>query len=224
MFKLSDKTKKILANFSTINPSLLFNAGKELRTISQDKDILAVAEIEENIPQQFGINDLSKFLSILSTFKDPTIELKEEHAVITAEGKGEYHYRYVDPSFILSPCDNQIKISDPITTFKLGANDLVELTKIMSISKHPEMAFVADGEKLSVQAVDTRDVVKDNYIKELQEEKKTFRFDIKFEKVRVLLPTEYEVMIAKTEGGGWACLFKNTNMNYYMAPEDTSKW
>ena len=45
--KLSDKTLKVLQNFTTINQSLSFKEGRKLRTISVMKNVLAEAEIEE---------------------------------------------------------------------------------------------------------------------------------------------------------------------------------
>ena len=53
--KISDKTLTLLKNFSNINQSILFKQGKELRTISVMKNILAEATIEEDVPKDFGI-------------------------------------------------------------------------------------------------------------------------------------------------------------------------
>ena len=49
--KLSDNTKEILKNFSEINPNLKITPGKEIKTISTMKNILATAGVEEEFPQ-----------------------------------------------------------------------------------------------------------------------------------------------------------------------------
>ena len=64
--KLSDKTLSLLKNFSNINQSILFKKGSSLRTISVMKNILAEANIEEEIPKDFAIYDLVQFLNNLS--------------------------------------------------------------------------------------------------------------------------------------------------------------
>ena len=64
--KLSEKTLSLLKNFGSINQSILFKEGNKLRTISVMKNILAEAEIAEDIPQDFGIYDLNRFLNALS--------------------------------------------------------------------------------------------------------------------------------------------------------------
>ena len=57
--KLSKNTFKILENFKDINQSILFKQGNKLRTISVMKNILAEVTIEEEVPKDFGIYDLS---------------------------------------------------------------------------------------------------------------------------------------------------------------------
>ena len=51
--KLSEKTLSLLKNFGSINQSILFKEGNKLRTISVMKNILAEAEIAEDIPPGF---------------------------------------------------------------------------------------------------------------------------------------------------------------------------
>ena len=64
--KISDTTKEILKNFSEINPNLMITPGKEIKTISTMKNILATAGVEEDFPQDIAIYDLSEFLGMLS--------------------------------------------------------------------------------------------------------------------------------------------------------------
>ena len=47
MMQISDDTIEVLKNFSTINPSLNFKAGNTIRTVSEQKNILAQAVIGE---------------------------------------------------------------------------------------------------------------------------------------------------------------------------------
>ena len=61
--KLSKSTLDILKNFKEINQSILFKQGNSLKTISVMKNILAEATIEEELPRDFGIYDLSQFLN-----------------------------------------------------------------------------------------------------------------------------------------------------------------
>ena len=71
--KLSDRTINLLKNFASINQSILFKQGNQLRTISVMKNILAEANIDEDFPQDFGVYDLSQFLNSLGLFQEPEL-------------------------------------------------------------------------------------------------------------------------------------------------------
>ena len=49
--KISNDTRNVLKNFSTINSGIRVKSGNTLETISNMKNILAVATIDESFPQ-----------------------------------------------------------------------------------------------------------------------------------------------------------------------------
>ena len=53
--ELSDRTLGVLKNFANINSNIVFREGSELKTISMAKNILAKAQLDESIPNEFGI-------------------------------------------------------------------------------------------------------------------------------------------------------------------------
>ncbi|AIM51751.1 sliding clamp DNA polymerase accessory domain protein, partial [Dickeya phage phiDP23.1] len=57
---LSERTLQLLANFETINPSIVLTPGKMLRSINDSSTVIAVAQIEEEFPFEFPILDLTK--------------------------------------------------------------------------------------------------------------------------------------------------------------------
>ena len=54
MIKLSTQTLDILKNFSGINSNLVVKAGEPLSTISEAKNIMAIANISESFETGFG--------------------------------------------------------------------------------------------------------------------------------------------------------------------------
>ena len=58
---ISNDTLSVLRNFSSINPNVVLKPGQEVKTISEAKNILAVAEIAEDFPTEMGISDLMNF-------------------------------------------------------------------------------------------------------------------------------------------------------------------
>ena len=53
--KISNDTRNVLKNFSTINSGIRVKSGNKVETISNMKNILAVATVDESFPQDFSI-------------------------------------------------------------------------------------------------------------------------------------------------------------------------
>ena len=94
--KLSDKTIKLLKNFSSINQSILFKEGSKLRTISVMKNILAEATVDEEFPKDFGIYDLVQFLNGLDLHETPELDFTRDEHVVIKEGKMRSKYFFAD--------------------------------------------------------------------------------------------------------------------------------
>ena len=78
--RLSKRTLAILKNYASINPSIVLETGKMLRTADADQSILVMTEIDEEIPMKFPIMDLNSFLTILSLepFEECTLAIGEK--------------------------------------------------------------------------------------------------------------------------------------------------
>ena len=76
--KLSNDTREVLKNFSTINQNLLVKNGNVINTMSAMKNIVSRATIPDTFNQEFAIYDLNEFLSALSLFKDPSMAFDEK--------------------------------------------------------------------------------------------------------------------------------------------------
>ena len=68
--KLSEQTVNILKNFSTINQNILVKEGSDLRTMSTMKNIVAKAEIKEDIEQEFGVKFTNEEVAKMQNIDD----------------------------------------------------------------------------------------------------------------------------------------------------------
>lgn len=217
--KLDQRTLQILKNFSGINPSILFRAGNVIKTITPTKTILAKATLEQEFPSSFAIYDLAKFLSVLSLFNDPDLEIGEKSVVIRSGGK-KVNYVFADPNTIVAPKDDkEIKFPSPDVSFELTADALADATKALGVLRQPEIAFVGDGEKITLQTINSKDPTSDVYSVEVGETDKKFTFIFKAENIR-LLPDTYSVDI--TSAG--ISRFVSKDLEYFIAIEQNSKF
>lgn len=134
--KISQQTMAILKNFQTINKSLLFVEGNELRTISEAGTMFAIANIEETIPKRAGIWELARLMAVLSLYEEPILEFGETSFIIKdGSGKKKTSITYTEPELILSPPEGKIpKINeaDIRIKFELGQEDFMSIIKTSS--------------------------------------------------------------------------------------------
>ena len=88
LMKLSNDTREVLKNFSTINQNLLVKNGTAIGTMSAMKNIVAKATMPDTFNNEFAIYDLNEFLSAMSLFKDPTLTFDDKSVQFNEEGGG----------------------------------------------------------------------------------------------------------------------------------------
>ena len=102
--KLSNDTRDVLKNFSTINQNLLVKNGSVINTMSAMKNIVAKATVPDSFNNEFAIYDLNEFLSALSLFKDPSLDFDDKAVKLKEEGGGSsLNYFFSDPSIVTAP-------------------------------------------------------------------------------------------------------------------------
>lgn len=215
--RFDGRTLSILKNFSTINPSILFQPGSRLRTMSPTKTILAEARLKENLEKEFAIFEVSRFLSVLSLFEQPTLMVKENFVTI-ADDKQRVDYVFADKEAIVTPSDKTPQIPNPEINFKLTADTLDRVQKAMGVLKIPEMAVVGENGVISVQAVQSKNSsVSDSFSIDVGTTPHTFKMIFKAENIK-LLHGDYDVSIS-SKG---IAHFLTSDVQYWVAVESNS--
>ena len=80
--KLNSFTHSVLNNFSSINNSMVFHEGNEIRVMPENKTILAEATIPDTFDRTFGIYDVRQFMGLVSLSKDPDLKLNDKYLEI----------------------------------------------------------------------------------------------------------------------------------------------
>ena len=219
--ELSEKTLKILQNFTTINQSLAFKEGRKLRTISVMKNVLAEAEIEEYIPKDFAIYDLPQFLNTLALYRDPDIDVSTNpnFAHIKAGTSQRSKYFFSDPSVIVAPPEKEMVLPSEDVTFNLGEEQLAKALKSSSILQLPDLSVVGGEGAIKVVVSDRKNDTSNEFALVVGETDKEFSFNFKIENIK-LIPGSYSVAISSKN----LARFYNTNykLTYFIALEPDS--
>lgn len=213
--KFSNETISVLKNFSTINPGLVFKPGSVIRTMHPQKTVMASATVSENIEKVARIYDLSRFLATLSLFDDPDVEFTEDKFIISS-GRSKVSYTYAAEAMVVAAPDKDIKFPDPEAVVTVKWKDLDSVIKASGVLKLSEVAFVSNGDSISLSAVDSKNPTADSYDVVIAEGTgtKEFRMIIKVENLK-LMPNDYEVSLS-TKG---LAHFKSSKAEYYIALE-----
>ena len=105
MTVISKPTIEVLKNFCSINKSIVIKPGNQVSTLSINKNILAIANVEEQFDTQISIYDLGVFLGGLSLFEAPQIDTTQKNYITVSDerGKSKTRYFYADPDVIVQP-------------------------------------------------------------------------------------------------------------------------
>ena len=217
--KLSEKTLTLLKNFSTINQSILFKKGNSLRTISVMKNILAEAQIDEDLPKDFGIYDLNQFLNGLGLHQSPELDFQDDSYVLIKEGKMRSKYFFADPNVIVTPPDKEITLPSEEASFELSTSQLDKLLKAAAIYQLPDLSVVGGDGVVKVLVRDKKNDTSNNFSIVVGETESTFSFNFKVENIKIL-PGTYRVDVSQKLLSRFTC--QNYALKYYIALEPDS--
>lgn len=224
--KLSNNTIAILKNFGNINPGIYFRKGKTLKTVSPHKNILVEATINDEIPTDFGIYDLNKFLSTINevVVDDTTYEIDGKNVIILGnKGKNKTTYRCCEPTMIVTPPEKDLVIPDAEITITLEENMLNSILRTASILTSPQVAVESDGTTIKLSTLDTQNDSADTNTSEIGVGNgNKYRMIFKTENLAKILPGSYEVKISSK--GISMFTNKNVPLKYWISTEQASKF
>ena len=217
--KLSKNTFKILENFKDINQSILFKQGNKLRTISVMKNILAEANISEEIPKDFGIYDLSQFLNGLSLHQNPELDFGNDGHVVIKEGRMRSKYFFADPNVIITPPEKAIDLPSEDVSFELRTEQLDKLLKAAAIYQLPDLAVIGEAGVVKLLVRDKKNDTSNDFSVIVGETDKQFSFNFKIENIKIL-PGTYDVIVSQKLLSRFVS--KNHDLTYFIALEPDS--
>ena len=216
--QFSERTLTILKSFANINKSIMMKEGKVLKTITPEKTLIAVANIEDEIPGNACVYDLSRFLSILSLYNQPDVDFGDKYFIIS-EGKRRTKYVYADVSMIHTPPEKEIKIPSADVVVDVNWDDLQSVLKAAGVLQFSEVAFIGKDGTCYLKAIDSSNEGADDYGVEIGETEDDFKIIIKTDNLK-LLPQDYRVTLC-SKG---ISEFKGENVTYYVAIDSKSTY
>ena len=192
--QISSDTINVLKNFSDINQNILVKSGKTLTTISTMKNILAEAEISDDMPQEFAIYDLPEFLRTIDMFSKPSLNFDGESHVEVVEGKQKVKYFFADKSVIVAPTKS-ITMPDTFVSFTFTKDMFEQVMKGINTMGLPDVAVVGDGTAIKMIATDKKNKSSNTYSVDICSSDKVFTGYFKAENFK-MITDDYDVAIS----------------------------
>lgn len=222
--KFSEKSIEVIKNFSTINQGIIFKEGNTLKTVSPQKNVLAVAELEDDIEKEFAIHDLNNFLTVASTSDSGEFLFDDsQHIIITSEsGMGELRYRFSSSNMIVAPPEKDIQFPTPEINIDIPAKSLEAIFRTAGIINTPHIGFISDGENVYATAFDAVGAKNHQYKLNLGKGNgDAYECHFKLENLKVI-PGDYELNISSKGVSHWKN--KNRPIEYWVTLEPGSKY
>ena len=221
---ISNETIDVLKNFAAINPNIVINPGQVLKTISEAKNIMAIADIQEDFPQSFGIYDLNEFLSVISLIESPDIDFDSKFATIKSSTSSVKYY-FSEPEILTTP---QKDITMPECEFGVSITEeqLSQLKKAAAVLGHSELVLSGNDGNITATISDEKDATANTFSFDLDSDnecKNDFNFVINIANLK-LLPGDYFVSISSKLISNWTNVSRTAQINYFNALEKSSEF
>ena len=218
---ISKDTLNILQNFSEINPSLVFNEGSEVKTMSPLKNILAKSKVTESFPKTFGIYDLTTFVGNIQDMGSPDFDFNDNYVCLKSN-EDKLKYFYCDTSIIAYP-EKDIVLKDINIEFSVSK---AEFDKVIKYARSNGLSdFMIKGcsksGKIIVSVFNKSSDTSTDFSTVIGATDKNFKLFLKTETIK-LLSGDYDVKVS-SEG---VIYFKNQTieLEYWVALEPDSSY
>ncbi len=220
--ELNEGTLQVLKNFSGINQNLIIRSGNTIKTISEARNVLATAIVDQEFPNDFGIYDLNEFISVLSLVDTPRLKFEDEYVNIgDSTGRSKVKYFFSSEETLTTP-QKDINMPEADLAFVLDNDTLNKLKRAASALGHSEVSISGKDGVLSLSVVDSQNSTSNTFSIDVDGEFKpdaVFNFVLNIGNLKIL-PGDYEVQISSKLITQFK--HKELNVRYWIALEKSS--
>lgn len=224
--RLSKETIDTLSNFSAISNSIIIPEGNRIRVINESSTCIAYADVQEHFPIEFGVYDISQFLSVQSLVNNGEITFDEEYLTIKNSDRTTLRYQFSDPEYIKAappqvdfPYEGSVEfnLSETVRDSIIKATDRLKLNAISFVSD-------AGSNEIYAAAIDEKDQNKNNFriligasdtIAENE-----FSFNLQPSLIKCIKKGDYDITVSPKG----ISEFKGTGVQYFIALSGKSEF
>ena len=220
--EFSDNTMTIFKNFADINQNILVQEGTKLKTIHEARNVLAIAQVDDTFPKDFGIYDLSEFIGVTNLVDKPNLSFEDEYVTISdSTGRSKIKYFYSSRDTLTTP-SKDIVMPEGEVKFKLESAVLDKIKRAASTLGHTEVSIANSDGSIKISVIDSQNSTSNTFSIDIPgeyAEGTNFNFILNISNLKII-PDDYDVEISSK----LISQFSNPRMNvqYWIALEKSS--
>jgi len=221
--QLNDNTFTVLKNFASIQSNIVIPSGNKIRTISEAKNVMAVAELDQSFDQTFGVYNLDEFLSVMNLVGEPNLDFSDESVTISDQtGRSKVKYFFSSPE-ILTTVTKDIPMPSCEVSFTLDEATLNKIQRAASVLGHEKMVIEPSDGCIRLTVVDSSDATSNSFSIDVpgQYESEQFSFVINIANLK-LIGGNYSVEVSSKLLSHFTNQEKN--VEYFIALEKSSTY
>jgi len=221
--ELNESTLSVLKNFSGINSNIVIEEGNILKTISEAKNILATATLDDvNFEKGFGVYDLNEFLGVLGLVDKPNLKFDEKFVVVSdSTGRSKVKYFYTDTEMLTAPTKS-VTMPEADVTFTLDDDTFNKIKRAAAALGHKELVVTpGGGDSVTLTVSDTQNATANNFSIDVPGTSNLNKYSFVFNVSNLkMMSGDYDVSISTK----LISSFKQKNVEYWIALEKTSTY
>lgn len=216
MTEITKSTLSILKNFLSINKSIVIKPGSTLKALSLNKNVLAVAEVEEKFDREIAIYDLSSFIGGLTIHETPILDTSNDAYVLITDPSGNRRskYFYADPDIITQAPEKDIDLPSEDVSFNLNAEQLRQLSVSAVNFRVEDLCIFGSNGTIQICVTDKKNSTSNSYSIDVGQTDKEFCYCLKIENLK-FIPDNYTVTISNPS----VARFVGKTVTYFVALE-----
>lgn len=219
--ELKDTTLSVLKNYASINPNIVIQQGNTIKTMTEARNVLSTATLDEDFPKEFGIYDLNEFLGVINLVGEPNLTFEDDYVVVTdSSNRSRVKYFYSDPEMLTTP-SKDVKMPMADVTFTLDQDTLNRIKRAASTLGHSDLSITGKDGVLSLSVVDGQNATSNGFSIDVSGEFVGDNFNFVFNIANLkMIPGDYEVNISSKLISHF--VNKEMGIQYWIALEKTS--
>jgi hypothetical protein len=221
--ELKDSTLSVLKNYASINPNIVIQQGNTIKTMTEARNVLSSATLDEDFPQEFGIYDLNEFLGVINLVGEPRLAFEQDYVVVTdSSNRSRVKYFFSDPEMLTTPTKD-VKMPPADVSFILDQDTLNRIKRAASTLGHSELSITGKDGVLSLSVIDSQNATSNAFSIDVSGEFAGDNFNFIFNIANLkMIPGDYEVGISSKLISHF--VNKEVGIQYWIALEKTSEY